>query len=67
MTDNTLPIHGGVDAKTQRAAWTIGGNTSSVMEAGLANMTAGEAPALLHKNGKTERWILVRLKNNPKK
>jgi hypothetical protein len=67
VTDNTLPIHGGVDPKTQRAAWTIGDNTSSVMEAGLANMTAGEAPALLHKNGKTERWVLVRLKNEPTK
>lgn len=67
VTDNTQPIQGSVDPKTQRAAWTIGGNTSSVMEAGLANMTAGEAPALLHKNGKTERWVLVRLKNDPTK
>lgn len=67
VTDNTQTIQGSVDPKTQRAAWTIGSNTSSVMEAGLANMTAGEAPALLHKNGKTERWVLVRLKNDPTK
>lgn len=60
-TDHTLPIQGGIDQKTQRAAWTVGSNTACVMEAGLSNLTQSEAPALLHKNGQTERWILVRL------
>jgi hypothetical protein len=60
-TDHTLPIQGGVDQKTQRAAWTVGSNASCVMEAGLSNLTQSEAPALLHKNGKTELWYLVRL------
>jgi len=62
VTDHTLPIHGAVDKSTQRAAWTVGDNQNSVMEAGLSNLTQDEAPALLHKNGKTERWLLVRLK-----
>ncbi len=61
ITDHTLPIHGAVDKQTQRAAWTVGGNESTVMEAGLSNLTQGEAPALLHKNGQTQRWLLVRL------
>jgi hypothetical protein len=61
VSDRSYPIHGGVDPKTQRIAWTVGGNTTNVMEAGLGNLTQGEAPAMLHKNGKTERWILVRL------
>lgn len=61
VSDRTYPLHGGVDPNTQRIAWTVGGNTTNVMEAGLGNLTQGEAPALLHKNGKTERWILVRL------
>ncbi|WP_254508184.1 hypothetical protein [Anatilimnocola floriformis] len=61
VSDRSYPIHGGVDPKTQRIAWTVGGNTTNVMEAGLGNLTQGEAPALLHKNSKTERWILVRL------
>jgi hypothetical protein len=61
VSDRSYPIHGGVDPKTQRVAWTVGGNTTNVMEAGLGNLSQGEAPALLHKNGKTERWILVRL------
>jgi hypothetical protein len=64
VTDNTLPIQGAVDQQTQRAAWTVGDNKSSVMEAGLANLTDSEARALLHKNGKTARWLLVRL-NQP--
>ena len=61
VTEHTQPIQGAVDPKTQRAAWTVGDNKSSVMEAGLANLAEGEAPALVHKNGKTDHWLLVRL------
>ena len=61
VTDTTLPVHGAVDQSTQRAAWTVGDNKYSVMEAGLNNLTQGEAPALIHKNGTTQRWLLVRL------
>lgn len=64
VTDITQPIQGSVDQKTQRAAWTVGDNKTTVMEAGLNNLTQGEAPALIHKNGKTDRWLLVRLDNN---
>ncbi|MEX0679485.1 MAG: hypothetical protein WD063_20590 [Pirellulales bacterium] len=61
ITDHTLPIHGAVDKDTQRAAWTVGGNKQTVMEAGLNDLTESEAPALIHKNGKTDHWLLVRL------
>ena len=61
VTDHTLPIHGAVDKQNQRAAWTVGGNKQTVMEAGLSDLTDGEAPALIHKNGKTDHWLLVRL------
>jgi hypothetical protein len=61
VTDSTLPIRGAVDPHTQRAAWTVGDNKYSVMEAGLQNLTQREAPALIHKNGTTQRWLLVRL------
>jgi hypothetical protein len=64
VTDITQPIQGSVDQKTQRAAWTVGDNKTTVMEAGLSNLAQGEAPALIHKNGKTDRWLLVRL-NQP--
>ncbi|HEY1601009.1 MAG TPA: hypothetical protein VGG64_15505 [Pirellulales bacterium] len=61
VSGHTAPIHGAVDKQTQRAAWTVGDNKSTVMEAGLNNLTQNEAPALIHKNGKTDHWILVRL------
>jgi len=61
VTGSTLPIYGAVDQKTQRVAWIIGNDQTSVMEAGLSNLTQAEAPTLLHKNGQTENWLLVRL------
>jgi hypothetical protein len=63
VTENTSPIHGAVDKQTQRAAWTVGDNKTTVMDAGLKNLTDPEAPALIHKNGKTDHWLLVRLEN----
>ncbi len=64
VTEHTQPIQGAVDPQTQRAAWTVGNNKSSIMEAGISNLSEGEAPALIHKNGKTDHWLLVRL-NQP--
>jgi hypothetical protein len=61
MTDQTQPIHGSVDKKTQRAAWTIGSHKGTVFETGLVNLTKAEVPALIHKKDKTEQWLLVRL------
>jgi len=61
VSDSTQPIIGSVDKETQRAAWTIGENQNVFMEAGLKNLTDGEAPTLMHKYGKTEKWMLVRL------
>ncbi|SFI96398.1 hypothetical protein SAMN05421753_1147 [Planctomicrobium piriforme] len=63
VTDTTLPIHGKVQQETQRAAWTVGENDNFIMEAGVQNLTQGEAPTLIHKNGETVRWWLVRLPN----
>ena len=61
ISENVAPIHGAVDKQTQRAAWTVGENRQTVMEAGLSNLTESAAPALIHKNGKTDHWLLVRL------
>lgn len=56
-------IQGAVDKKTQRAAWTVGKNTTTVCETGLYNLTQDEAPALIHiGKDKTQQWLLVRLK-----
>src|SRR5579863_1247063 len=64
VSGQTSPILGAVDEQTQRAAWTVAGNRQSVMEAGLNNLTENEAPVLIHKNGKTDHWILIRLNND---
>jgi len=64
VTNKTQLIHGSVDKKTQRVAFTVGENTANVVETGLCNLTKDEAPALLHfGKDRTEQWLLVRLKN----
>jgi hypothetical protein len=65
VTNDTKPVQGSVDKKTQRAAWTIGDNKENVIETGIFNLTKDEAPALIHfGKDKTEQWLLVRLKQD---
>lgn len=62
--DKTQPVHGSLDKKTQRIAFTVGDNTTNVVEAGLYNLTKDEAPALIHfGKDRTEQWLLVRLQD----
>jgi len=63
-TNKNQVIQGSVDKKTQRVAFTVGDNTTNVIETGLYNLTKDEAPCLLHfGSDRTEQWLLVRLKN----
>jgi hypothetical protein len=63
MTNQTQPIHGSVDKQSQRVAFTVGDNTTTVMETGLYNLTKDEAPCVIHfGKDRTEQWLLVRLK-----
>jgi hypothetical protein len=65
LTNDTKPLQGSVDKKTQRAAWTIGNNKDNVIETGIYNLTKDEAPILVHfGKDKTEQWTLVRLKDD---
>ena len=64
LTEQTQIVQGSVDPKTQRAAWTVGDNKLSVIEAGLSNLSQDEAPVLIHRRGLTDHWLLVRL-NQP--
>lgn len=63
MMDQTTPISGTVDKKSQRAAWMIGSKKERVFEAGLENLTKDETTVLVHM-GKdhTEQMLLVRMK-----
>jgi hypothetical protein len=55
-------IQGSVDKQTQRVAFTVGENTTNVVETGLYNLTKDEAPCLIHfGKDKTEQWLLVRI------
>lgn len=66
-TKQTQSVQGSVDKKTQRAAWTIGDNKSTVIETGIYNLTKDEAPCLVHLGAdRTEQWLLVRMKQDDK-
>ena len=56
-------VEGMVDKDSQRAAWTIVGQTRPLMETGIGNLTQDSSPALVHfADGTTQQWLLVRLK-----
>jgi hypothetical protein len=62
LTDTTLVVHGAVEKKSQRAAWTVGENKSIVYEAGIGSLALDEAPVLIHfSKDRTQQWMLVRL------
>jgi len=63
LAGTTLPVHGSADKKTQRVAWTVGDNKTTVYEAGVSSLTKDEAPVLVHfGKDRTQQWMLVRLK-----
>ncbi len=62
VTNKNQVVQGSVDKQTQRVAFTVGDNTTNVVETGLYNLTKDEAPCLIHfGKDKTEQWLLVRL------
>ena len=64
LTDSTKVVQGSVDKQTQRVAFTVGDNKTTVVETGLYNLTKDEAPVLMHfGQDRTEQWLLVRQKN----
>jgi hypothetical protein len=68
IADNTLPVFGSVDKKSQRAAWSIGEKKDVVFEAGIANLTRGETPILVHYGSdNTQQFTLVRVEQPEEK
>jgi hypothetical protein len=62
LMDTTTDVFGSVDAKTQRAAWTIGKKKDRVFEAGVYNLTQPQCPCLIHVGAqKTDQMMLVRV------
>lgn len=63
LMDQTTPVKGSIDKKTQRAAWIIGDKKDRVYETGLENLTRDETPVLVHMGSDhTEQFMLVRMK-----
>jgi uncharacterized protein (TIGR03000 family) len=63
LPGTTLDVRGAVDTKTQRAAWVVGDNKSTVYDTGLVNLTMDCAPILIHfGKERTQQWLLVRIR-----
>jgi hypothetical protein len=62
LTDETAPVRGSVDRKTQRAAWSVGDKKFPVYEVGIANLTKDETTMLVHfAKDKSQQFTLVRI------
>ena len=62
LGDTTLPVHGSVDKKTQRAAWAVGDRKEPIYETGFANLTQSETTMLVHfGKDRTQQWTLIRV------
>lgn len=56
-----MPIHGSVDANTQRVAFTIGKN--AVVETGLSNLTGPFTRVWAHlANSRSQTWLITRIR-----
>jgi len=61
-TDKTYLVQGKVDKKTQRCAFTVGDNSSTVFETGIYNLTKDEVPVLVHfGTASTKHYLLIRM------
>ncbi len=61
-TNTVKAIEGMVDKQTQRAAWTLVGESRPLMETGIVNLTESAASALVHfPDNTTQQILLVRL------
>jgi hypothetical protein len=66
LVDNTVPVYGSVDPRTQRVAWSAGEKKTVVFETGLANLTQNQTTVLVHYgNDRTVEMGLVRLNEPP--
>lgn len=64
ITNENQLVKGALDKQTQKIAFTVGDNTTNIVETGLYNLTKDEAPCLIHfGKDRTEQWLLVLLKN----
>jgi len=64
--DNTLPVYGSVDPRTQRIAWSVGDKKTVVFETGLNNLLQPQTAVLVHHGTEqTVQMMLIRLDQPP--
>ena len=57
-------VEGMVDKKSQRAAMTIAGKNTPIVETGFANLTKNETRVLVHfADGQTQQWLMLHVEN----
>ncbi|MBU6454753.1 MAG: hypothetical protein KGS72_23500 [Cyanobacteria bacterium REEB67] len=62
LNNQSTPVHGKVDKKSMRAAFTVGKNKDVVYDTGLANLLEPQSTILVHlSKDKTQQEVLVRL------
>ena len=63
-TGQTESVEGMIDQQSQRAAWTIVGKSTPIMETGIANLTENETRVLVHfADGQTQTWLMLHVEN----
>ena len=65
-TDETKSVEGMVDMQSGRAAWTIAGKSSPIMETQLDSLTENETNALIHfADGTTQELLMLHMEKPP--
>jgi len=61
-TDETESVEGMLDQKSGRAAWTIVGKTTPIMETKIEDLTENETNMLVHfEDGTTQEWLMLHM------
>ena len=61
-TNEVKTIEGMVDVKSGRAAWTLAGKSTPIMETKVAGLTENETSVLVHfADGTTQQWLMAHL------
>lgn len=62
ITDESQPVSGKLDKKTQRVSWTAGPNSKTVFDTSFGNLTQDESTCLVHYGpNSTQQMALIRL------
>ncbi|PQO38219.1 hypothetical protein [Blastopirellula marina] len=65
LSDNSQPLSGSVDKKTQQVAWAVAGNQKAVFQTDLNSLTQQETPVVVrYDDGTSHQMTLVRLPEN---